>query len=125
MKLISHLHLHPAPPPPPPPTSKKGMFISGRKNSTGISSKAYAFSHMMHKLGLKGTHSLYIFMKSEERKENDKFKVKKVTKLNLKIISKPHAFLQTREKKMCKVSKKTGLKLYEKLQTRGTHSLYI
>ena len=26
---------------------------------------------------------------------------------------------------MCKVSKKTGLKLYEKLQSQGTHCLYI
>ena len=41
-----------------------------------ISLKAYAFSYMMHqKLGSKGTHSLYIFIKSE---------VQKMTKLKWK-----------------------------------------
>ena len=47
--------------------------------------------------------------------------VEKVTKINLKFISKPHALLQTREE--CVQSfKKTGLKLYEKLHSQGTHS---
>ena len=32
-------------------------------------------------------------------KENEKIKVEKVTKINSKIISKPRALLQTREKK--------------------------
>ena len=70
----------------------------------GISLKAYEFSHMMHeKLGSKSTQSLYTFIQSEVQKMT---KLKwKVTKLNLKIISKPHALLQTREKTCAKFQK--------------------
>ena len=65
----------------------------------GISSKVYAFSHMMHeKLGSKSTSSLYTFIKFE----NDKIKVEKKTKINLKIISKTCALLQIREKTCAK-----------------------
>ena len=54
--------------PSPNPIPQKVMFISEEIN-IGISSKAYAFSHMMHeKLGSKSTHSLYTFIKSEVRK---------------------------------------------------------
>ena len=46
-----------------------------------------------------------------------------MTKINLKIISKPHAHLQTLEK--CDKSfQKTGIKLYEELRSQGTHCLY-
>ena len=70
----------------------------------GISLKAYAFSHMMHeKLGSKSTQSLYIFIQSEVQKMT--VKVEKVTKINLKIISKPCALLQTREKTGAKFQK--------------------
>ena len=83
----------------PPHQEKKGLF-QVEKINIGISSKAYAFSHMMHeKLGSKSTHSLYTFM------ENDKVKVEKVTKTNLKIISKPRALLQTRKKTCAKFQK--------------------
>ena len=50
-----------------------------------------------------------------------KVKVEKVTKINLKIISKPRALLQTQEK-TCAKFQKTGLKLYEKLQSQGLRS---
>ena len=70
----------------------------------GISLKAYAFSHMMlKKSGSKSTHSLYTFIQSEVQKMT--VKVEKVTKINLKIISKPHALLQTREKTYAKFQK--------------------
>ena len=62
------------------------------------------FSHMMHeKLGSKRTHSLYPFIESEVKKMT--VKVEKVTKINLKIISKPRALLQTREKTCAKFQK--------------------
>ena len=68
----------------------------------GISLKAYAFSYMMHeKLGSKSTHSLYTFIQSEVQKMT----VEKVTKINLKIISKPRALLQTWEKTCAKFQK--------------------
>ena len=70
----------------------------------GISLKAYAFSHMMHeKLGSKSTHSLYTFIQTEVQKMT--VKVEKVTKINLKIISKPRALLQTQEKTCAKFQK--------------------
>ena len=55
-------------------------------------------------LRLKGTHWLYIFIQSEV--ENNKVhKVEKVIKLNARIISKPHAYLQTMEKTCAKFQK--------------------
>ena len=50
-------------------------------------------------------------------------KQKKVTKNNARIISKAHAHLQTMEKHV-QSFKKIGMKLYEKLCSRGTHCLY-
>ena len=71
----------------------------------GISLKAYEFSHMMHeKLGSKSTQSLYTFIQFEVQKIT-KLKWKKVTKINLKIISKPCALLQTWEKTCAKFQK--------------------
>ena len=70
----------------------------------GISLKAYAFSHMIHeKLGSKSTHSLYTFIKSGVQKMT--VKEEKVTKINLKIISKPCVLLQTRKKTSAKFQK--------------------
>ena len=75
----------------------------------GISLKAYAFSHMMHeKLGSKSTQSLYTFIQSAVQKMI--VKVEKVTKINLKIISKPCALLQTRDK-ICPKFQKDPLKI--------------
>ena len=66
-----------------------------------ISLKAFAFSHMMHeKLGSKSTHGLYTFIKSEE------VKVEKVTKINLKTISKTTCTSADPGENMCKVSKR-------------------
>ena len=45
-------------------------------------------------LRLHGTHCLYTFIESEVRKVH---KVEKVTKIKARIISKPHAYLQTME----------------------------
>ena len=90
----------------------------------GISLKAYEFSHMMHeKLGSKSTQSLYTFIQYEVQKMT--VKVEKVTKINLKIISKPRAVNCRHGRKHVQSFKKTGLKLYEKLQSKGTHCLYI
>ena len=67
--------------------------------------EAYTFSHMMHeKSGSKSTHSMYTFIKSEVQKMTE-VKIEKVTKINLKIISKPHALLQTEEKTCAKFQK--------------------
>ena len=50
------------------------------------------------------THCLYTFIESEVR--NDKvYKVEKVIKINARIISKPHAYLQTMEKICAKFQK--------------------
>ena len=46
--------------------------------------------------------TMFTMWKKSEVKENDKVKVEKVTKINLKIISKPRALLQTREKTCAK-----------------------
>ena len=63
----------------------------------GISLKTYEFSHMTHeKLGSKSTQNVHFH--TIWGSENDKVKVEKVTKINLKIISKPCALLQTWEK---------------------------
>ena len=51
-------------------------------------------------------------------------KVEKVTKINARIISKPHAHFQTMEK-TCAKFQKIGLKLYEELRSQGTHCLFI
>ena len=59
-------------------------------------------------LRLQGTHCLYNFIKSEVnlRSENDKVhKVKKVTKINSRIISKPHTHLKTMKKTCAKFQK--------------------
>ena len=53
--------------------------------------------------GSKTTHSLYTFIKSEVKKMT--VKVENVTKINLKIIPKPHALLQTWEKTCAKFRK--------------------
>ena len=59
------------------------------------------------------------------RSENDKvYKVVKGTKINSRIISKPHAHLQTMEK-TCASFKKIGIKLYEELRSQGTRCLFI
>ena len=64
----------PPPPPPPPhpttPTPLKRLYLfQVDETNIRISSKAYAFSQMMHeKWRSKGTHSLYTFIKSEVRK---------------------------------------------------------
>ena len=63
-------------------------------------------------LRLQGTHCLYWGQKMT--------KVEKMTKINSRIISKPHAHLQTMEK-TCKVSKR-WCKI--ELRSQGTHCLY-
>ena len=56
--------------------------------------------------------------------ENDQVhEVEKVTKINSRIISKPHAHLKTMEKHV-KSFKKISIKLYEELRSQGTHCLY-
>ena len=58
-------------------------------------------------LRLQGNHCLYTFIESEVR--NDKVnKVEKVTKINSKVISKPHAHLQTMVKTCAKFHKDRG-----------------
>ena len=55
-------------------------------------------------LRLQGNHCLYTFIESEVR--NDKVhKVEEVTKINSRIISKPHAYLQTMAKTCAKFHK--------------------
>ena len=49
--------------------------------------------------------------------------MEKVTKINSRIISKPHAHLQTMEKTSAKFQK-DRYKLYEELRSQGTHCLY-
>ena len=90
----------------------------------GISLKAYEFSHMMpEKLGSKSTHSLYTFIQSEVQKMT-KLKWKKWQK-NLKIISKPRALLQTREK-TCAKFKKDRFKIVWKVAiTRYPLSIHL
>ena len=48
----------------------------------------------------------------------------KVTKINCRIKSKPHAHLQTMEKKDVQSCIKTGMKLYKELRLQGNHCLY-
>ena len=50
-------------------------------------------------------------------------KMEKVTKIKARIISKPHAHLQTMEK-TCAKFQKGCMKLYEELRSQGTHCLY-
>ena len=75
----------------------------------GISLKAYEFSHAWDKIhawdtGLK-KYPKSVHFHTIWGSENDKVKVEKVTKINLKIISKLRALMQTQEK-TCKVSKR-------------------
>ena len=59
---------------------------------------------LYEELRSQGTHCLYTFIESES--ENDKVhKVEKVTKINARIISKPHAHLKTMEKTCAKFQK--------------------
>ena len=51
-----------------------------------------------------------------------KFKSKKVTKIKLMIMPKPHAYLQTTIKEPAKFQI-DGKKLYEELRTQGTYHL--
>ena len=88
----------------------------------GISLKAYAFSHMKHeKLGSKSTQSLYTFIQSEVQKmtsgksDKDKFKNHIQTMCTSADMG----------EKNVQSFKKTGLKLYEKLQSHGTHYLAL
>ena len=50
-------------------------------------------------------------------------KVEKVTKINSRIISKPHAYLQNIARNV-QSFKKIGIKLYVELRSQGTHCLY-
>ena len=45
-------------------------------------------------------------------------------KINCRIKSKPHAHLQTMEKRCAKLRMKKGLKLYKELRLQGTYCLY-
>ena len=67
-------------------------------------------------LCLQGTHCLYTFIESEVKKNDKVHKVENVTKTNSRIISKPHAHLQTMEKHV-QSFKKIVLKLYEELRS--------
>ena len=51
-------------------------------------------------------------------------KVEKVTKINARIISKPHASFSPWRKHV-QSFKTIGIKLYEELRSQGTHCLYI
>ena len=57
--------------------------------------------------------------------ENDKVKVEKVTKINLKIISKPHALLQTQEKTCAKFQKDLFKIVWEVAITRYPLSIHL
>ena len=99
------------------------LLFQVKEINIGISSKAHTYSLMMHeKLCSKGTQSLYTFINSEE--DNDKVKVEKVTN-EFKNYIQTTCTSADSGKNMCKVSKKTGIKLYEELQLQGIHCLYI
>ena len=74
-------------------------------------------------LRLQGIHCLYTFIKSEIRKWQSS-QSGKVTKINSRIISKPHAHLKTMEKTCAKFKKKISIKLYEELRSQASHCLY-
>ena len=114
VKLMLHLHPHPTSPCP-----TKWCLFQVEEINIGISSKAHAHE----KLWSKGTHSLYTFIKSEVRKWQ--IKVEKVTKIYLKMISKPHAHLQTLEKTCPKLQRHRYKIVWGVAITRYTLSIYL
>ena len=68
--------------------------------------------------------SMLIILLDLKNLMSENYKVEKVKKINVRIISKPHAYLQTMET-TCAKFKKDRYKLYEELRSQGTHCLYI